>query len=165
MPKTTYFQAKTIEGYLYQRVTKTSSRRDCWEWQAGQDKDGYGQCHAAAVAKNNGVTRAHQLAYVLWKGEIPKGRVVCHKCDNPRCCNPDHLFIGSVFDNNLDCSKKGRRPQRWGENNPVAKLSNEQVIEIRALKGKQTSLELAKRFHVSYSLICMIWRGDVRTNG
>jgi hypothetical protein len=75
----------------------------CWEWQGGKSKDGYGYLHLAGQTK-----LAHRVSYELHHGEIPKGLVICHKCDNPPCVNPKHLFIGTHLDNAVDRDKKGR---------------------------------------------------------
>lgn len=154
-----YKQAKTAEEYLAQRVCWVSS--GCLEWQKGKDKDGYGQCHAAAVAKKYKVTRAHQLAYVSRHGAIPPGMFVCHTCDNPSCCNIDHLFLGSPKDNVHDMLKKGRAKPPCGEDSGNSKLKNCQVLEIRDKKGKSSCLEVAKEYEISFSLVAMIWRRDI----
>lgn len=80
-----------------QRVVPQPS--GCWEWTGAIRKDGYGQC---------GRRGAHRAAYEHAYGPIPKGMFVCHSCDNPPCCNPAHLWIGSSHDNLVDCALKGR---------------------------------------------------------
>lgn len=77
---------------------------DCWEWNACQYKNGYGKF---ALTRSNAVY-SHRLAYELTYGSIPNGLYVCHSCDNPRCCNPNHLFAGTQTDNMQDCKRKGR---------------------------------------------------------
>lgn len=116
----------------------------------GLDKDGYGQCHDARVAKDVGVSRAHQLAYIAWVGPIEEGLLVCHKCDNPSCCNPDHLFLGTPLDNNKDMWSKGR----W-RSGSTKKLDHNY---INSQKGSKTSIELAEELDCSFSRICQIWR-------
>jgi hypothetical protein len=75
---------------------------DCWLW-GGYTRDGYGKFLA-----NRRLRLAHRIAWELTHGPIPEGLCVCHSCDNPRCCNPVHLFLGSRGDNNRDRAQKGR---------------------------------------------------------
>lgn len=74
----------------------------CWEWSGAKDKDGYG--HIEMI----GERRAHRISYRLFNGNIHAGLVVCHKCDNPGCVNPHHLFVGTMKDNMVDKMLKGR---------------------------------------------------------
>lgn|SRR3990167_1566979 len=74
---------------------------------------------------------AHRASWIFHRGIIPKKLFVCHKCDNPRCINPAHLFLGTAKDNSQDIIKKGRWPDRRGENSPLHKLNNEKVKQIR----------------------------------
>ena len=75
----------------------------CWEWRGWKHDKGYGLLE---VSKKK--VRAHRVAYEGMVGEIPEGLLVCHKCDNPCCVNPDHLFVGTYRDNVLDMHRKGR---------------------------------------------------------
>lgn len=107
---------------------------DCWEWMAGLDTRGYGQIQ---VGGRGGSRLAHRVAYELHKG-LPVGSLrsdeyVCHNCDNPRCVNPTHLWLGDHQANQDDCTRKGRRvlpPPMSGEAHPNAKLTEEQAIAI-----------------------------------
>lgn len=101
----------------------------CWVWLASTDTKGYG-----LIGISSGKTKlAHRYSYFLEYGEIPKGQLVLHKCDNPPCVNPDHLFLGSHTDNARDRSAKGRnnRANQKGENCYLSKLTYQQVVEIR----------------------------------
>ncbi len=79
----------------------------CWKWNGAKDPNGYG-----IISNRNGShlspEKAHRVSYEAAFGEIPKGMNVCHRCDNPECTNPAHLFLGSQKDNMKDCAKKGR---------------------------------------------------------
>lgn len=86
---------------FWNRVDKSG---ECWEWLGGKDRDGYGR-----IVINGKWWGSHRLSYTLVKGEIPKGLVICHSCDNPGCVNPSHLFVGTQTDNVKDMDSKGRR--------------------------------------------------------
>ncbi len=75
----------------------------CWEWKACIGANGYGHFKIGRTPLG-----AHVVAYKIIKGEIPKGMLVCHSCDNPKCCNPNHLWLGTVKDNARDKIAKGR---------------------------------------------------------
>jgi hypothetical protein len=143
-----YTQAKTPEDYLNQRLDKSG---DCWEFTSGKDKYGYGQVHAARTAKDLGVTRAHQMAYVTWVGPIGDGLFVCHKCDNPSCCNPEHLFLGTPLENNQDMHNKGRNVSP----KPERKLDYDLIINSHK---KVDCMTLAESLGCSFGTICKIWR-------
>lgn len=76
---------------------------DCWEWQRSLNNGGYGRSHF-----NGKQIKAHRLSFLLTHHEIPEGMLVLHKCDNPKCVNPDHLFLGTHYDNMQDMKAKGR---------------------------------------------------------
>jgi hypothetical protein len=82
----------------------------CWEWLAGKDKDGYGsfQYGGPRGEQKFEKRRAHRVSFDLFCGGLPEGMLVCHRCDNPSCVNPDHLFLGSTKDNVRDRINKGR---------------------------------------------------------
>ena len=75
----------------------------CWLWTGGEQRFGYG-----AIAINNKVKTASRVSFILFKGPIKEGHFICHKCDTPQCCNPDHLFSGTQKDNIKDCISKKR---------------------------------------------------------
>ena len=83
-----------------EKVRKTDG---CWLWTASVVSDGYGQMWLGRT-----MVRAHRLSYEIHKGPVPKGLFVCHRCDVPRCVNPDHLFVGTNQDNQRDSASKGR---------------------------------------------------------
>lgn len=126
---------------------------DCWEWQASRNKDGYGKFDS---------TNSHRVAWKLTYGEIPHELFVCHKCDNPPCCNPNHLFVGTAAINNLDMKIKGRsRGGRLsGEDHPKSKLTNEQVKQIKTMHANGLSdRKIARQFGVVQTTISAIVTG------
>lgn len=152
-----YKQSKTPFEYIVQRtMIPHDGSTDCWIWIGGKDRDGYGQCHAAKVTKDNKVTRAHQLAWVMLNGPIPADMLVCHTCDNPSCVNPNHLFLGTWDDNVQDMVSKGRH-RNGAKPNPNTKA-------ILDLHGKESCFKVAERFGVSYSRVCQIWRAHGKTS-
>ena len=148
--KAKYTKATSGEDYLSQRIAKLGGNF-CWEWLKGKDKNGYGQCHDAKFAKQYKVTRAHQLAFVVWKGPIPPNKIICHTCDNPSCVNPQHLYAGTWKDNVHDCIKRGRYINGMKNN-------NKNYASILAEHGKLSCFQAADKYNLSCSRICQIWR-------
>ena len=99
----------------------------CWEWKRYTDKDGYGRFRWGSPAENRGT---HRIAWELSTSADAGKLCVCHRCDNPRCCNPHHLFIGTQIENNLDRTAKGRGAR--GEQSNQSDLCEEDVIDIRS---------------------------------
>jgi|Wag4MinimDraft_6_1082665.scaffolds.fasta_scaffold02228_9 hypothetical protein len=97
--------------------------------------------------------RAHRLSYITHVGPIPQGMVICHKCDNPPCINPEHLFLGTQADNLKDARQKGRMkaPNPRGERHGLAKLNAEKVAAIRS--DQRTQREIAKEYGVHQTTI------------
>ena len=154
----------------------------CWEWKKGRDLNGYGRVKVA-----HRTVKAHRVSWTLHFGAIPTGLFVLHRCDNPPCCRPDHLFLGSTTDNARDAAAKGRlaagdrhwmrqQPERVagprsvgarsghdraGEANGRAKLTAEQVSEIRRryAHGDVTQSQLAAEYGVTRPMIGYIVRG------
>lgn len=122
----------------------TDSR--CWNWTGPRRDGGYGRFRVNGVK-----TEAHRYSYEIHKGSIPNNQLICHRCDNPSCVNPEHLFVGSVIDNVRDMVNKGR--QAKGESKPTSKLSECDVLYIRKIyrsKHRINGLKaLALRYHVS----------------
>jgi len=113
------------------------SKNGCWEWTWNKDKDGYGLFHARPITQ-----RAHRFSFYYHNGYLPDDMCVCHSCDNPSCVNPNHLWIGTVKDNNRDAMNKGRKipPNRgktickrghlYTEENTVNRKNNARACRI-----------------------------------
>lgn len=140
--------------------SKVSISRQCWLWTAYKDAEGYGH-----IRHNDRMRFSHHIAWLLWRGPIPDGMKVCHSCDNPSCVNPEHLFLGTQQDNMIDCTKKGRHGDVSGERNGRARLTYEQVEQIRrSYTGRYGELTYwATKFNVSigairYAALGKTWR-------
>lgn len=126
----------TVEERFWSKVAKRDANA-CWEWQASLDTRGYGNF---GVPRNDGtgryiMQRAHRMAWEFTNGPLlGSGQHLCHTCDNRKCVNPSHLFIGNPQINMQDCAAKGRFNDRKGENNPRAKVTEDIVRAIRADK-------------------------------
>lgn len=131
------------------RRSRLNELTGCLEWQGAVDKDGYGFLE---IAKKG--YRAHRISYELHIGPIPNGFNVCHKCDNRRCINANHLFIGTQKDNMQDCSKKGRLRDQKGALSTSAILSPEDILKIRA--DTRTHREIAKVYNISCASVSLI---------
>lgn len=122
----------------------------CMEWTRSCDRDGYGYVQAGDSLK-----RVHRVAYERAKGPIPKGKWVLHRCDNPKCGNPEHLFLGGNKENVADKVAKGRHA--FGEKGGRAKLTEEAVVSIRTEYAKgERQVDLAKRYGVHQTQISLI---------
>lgn len=131
------------------------SENECWNWIAHLNACGYG-----CIGIDRKVCSSNRIAWELTYGRIPDGLCVCHRCDNPACCNPKHLFLGTVNDNAQDKIKKGRMSPLPGISNPSAKLNEKQVIEIRDLylAGNISHMRLSKLYGMSKTQIGDICR-------
>ncbi len=118
----------------------------CHFWNACANHRGYGQISIGAK-----MVSAHRASYELYVDKIPEGMHVLHKCDNPPCVNPDHLFLGTNYDNVKDRDSKGRQVSAKGEDNPGAKLKECDVIDIRS--SEMTKAQLSRKYNVSHRLI------------
>lgn len=124
-------------------LSKVDQSGDCWTWSASKMKNGYGR-----FGVSKGVIRfAHRVSHELFIGPIPSGSFVLHRCDNPSCVNPAHLFLGTHADNMIDMKRKGRSLR--GARNPACKFSDDLAASVRAAQG--TVASIAAKFGVSRS--------------
>lgn len=134
---------------------RINSETGCWEWSGATSKGGYGQYQVAKFRPSGAETYtrkriyAHRLAWTLHYGDIPSGYEVCHRCDNPPCVNPAHLFLGTHADNQNDMHQKGRSAR--GSRQGGSKLTEDAVREIMA--STLPSEVLARRFVVSFQTV------------
>jgi hypothetical protein len=141
---------RDIRALFDSYVVRTPS---CWIWNGKCDKDGYGRFYGDRDRRN--IHRANRWAWIFAYGAIPDGLSVCHRCDNPPCVNPEHLFLGTTYENMQDRNAKNR--QARGHRNGLSKLTPEMVLEIRNrfLLG-ETETKLGRVFGVSQSAISTI---------
>jgi hypothetical protein len=134
---------------FWPRVDRTG---ECWPWMEYRGHFGHGR------VKFGGKTYpAHKIAWMLTHGPVPDGICVLHRCDNPACCNPDHLFLGTKGDNNRDRDAKGRTAHQVGSSHGLSKLTEDQVREMRRLRAEGWTLAaLAGRYDVIFQNVSMI---------
>jgi len=132
-----------VEKYIRDRII-VNKENNCWEWTGSISTKGYPQSGLSRYSKV-----ASRTSYMVFIGKIPKGILVCHKCDNPKCVNPDHLFLGTQQDNMNDMVEKGRSLR--GEKHPKTKLNESDVRRIR--KSRYKPCILARKYKVSQSAI------------
>lgn len=144
---------RLIHGRVDEIFQYTEQRANgCIEW-VRSVVCGYGQVKFAGK-----ITAAHRFVYQSIHGPIDASLLVCHRCDNPKCVNPDHLFLGTHQDNSDDMWQKGRGPSRRGIRNPKVKLTPQQVEEIRRIGHSQPYRETAKKYGVTPESISNVVR-------
>lgn len=156
--KPCYFDSKKLyEIDAWKHVDQSGGVSACWEWQGTMTAYGYGQFKC-----QSGLWRAHRLTFTLTNGSIPGGMIVRHKCDNRRCCNPDHLELGNHNDNMKDATIRNRmasgdrsharaHPERMprGEGHPNAKITSDNVTEIRRMCSERIPVDrIANKFGI-----------------
>jgi len=137
---------------FWAKVNKRSDD-ECWFWLGASDKDGYGQIWDGYAGK---MKRAHKVSAEIHHGHA-NGRIVMHSCDNPSCCNPNHLSYGTTMDNQNDKVAKNRHAK--GEMQGHHKLTEAQVLKIRQ-RSKENYKKLCEEFQLVPSTVYRIWRGE-----
>lgn len=138
-------------------LQKIGDKSGCWLWVGAKNTAGYGFFRMGRQQEG-----AHRAAFLLFKGDIPPGMCVCHSCDTPSCVNPDHLWLGSYFENIQDMIRKGRMGYTGspGIKNARAKLTPEQVQEIKTKYLTQSQREIAREYGICKSTVGYIIRGE-----
>lgn len=148
-----------VEARFWEKVDRRNPD-ECWQWTGCRMRQGYGR-----ISVGNNMLAAHRIALWLATGDNGSGRCALHSCDNPPCVNSNHLRWGTLSDNNADMRSRGRANQnKWngrraGSANPRAKLNDDQVRQILAMREVCTRSELAIYAGVSLSTIGQILNG------
>lgn len=135
---------KSLSERFWNKVDR-KELSDCWEWLGYKDRYGI-------IGINGKNFKTHRVSWELHHGPVPEGMHVLHKCDNPGCVNPSHLFLGDHTDNMQDMVEKGRGGR--------AKLTLDQVQEIRNIGRSVVSGVIARQYNICESQVCAILRGD-----
>ncbi len=155
---------------LYSRVARMG-RSQCWQWSGYTNNRGYGVMYfqgqygkatGGRIVRGRGMLYVHRVAWALTNGVAPSDKLVCHKCDNPICVNPEHLFLGDHRANTQDMMKKGRGKYKTlkGENSPAHKITERDVVHIRRQysEGGITQAALAECYGIDSSAVSLIIR-------
>ena len=141
----------SLETRFWSKVAK-AGENECWIWTASRSKKGYGHFRAICDDGKKTMRRAHRISYALQhKTTLTKDQHILHSCDNPPCVNPAHLSVGTNADNSADKVAKGRQARLKGIKNGSAKLTDDQVREIRKeyAVGNITQQKLAEKYGVN----------------
>lgn len=133
------------ERFILDRVVE---RNGCWEWQGARTSRGYGHFGVCIDGKQRHF-KAHRAAFLIFTGNDPSGLEVMHACDNTRCCNPDHLTLGTHAENMADMKRKGRAVGAPGPLNHSTKLTAADVQSIRKAKGYGAIAAIARSLGIS----------------
>lgn len=143
---------------FWSRVDRSGGPNACWPWLGGKHERGYGQMNW-----NGKTVRCSRKVWEITHGPIPRGLHVLHKCDNPPCCNPRHLFLGTVKVNAEDRTQKHRGYIGYGEANPATKWSDAEIAELRRrYAAGETRKQLAAAYKMSIPNVRKIVLGLAR---
>jgi hypothetical protein len=135
---------EVAERRFWAKVEKTE---DCWIWTGARNPDGYGN-----VGIRKKFMKAHRVAWMITSGPIPEGMRVLHRCDNPSCVKPDHLFIGSQYDNVKDMERKNRAVKCRGSGHSLSQFTEAQVSSFRREWATGvTALSLCQKYGIPTS--------------
>lgn len=128
----------------------------CWNWKKSKHRQGYGN-----FPYKRKILLAHRASWILFKGDLNENVLVCHKCDNCSCVNPDHLFLGNQQDNMKDMFNKKRKNHK-GESHPGCKLNKDKILEIKKLLQEGLSQsKIAKKFSIKQTTVSSIKLGKI----
>lgn len=143
---------------FWEKVEKSES---CWNWNSAKDLDGYGVFQLGVKL----VRKSHRVSYAFHNGPFDRRLLVCHRCDNPSCVNPEHLFLGTVQDNNRDRDEKGRRGVCRGSSNGASKLQESDIPKIKQLISEGVSQsKIGALFGISQTAVSKIKLGKMWFN-
>jgi len=137
----------TIRERFWARVAP-ENENGCRLWVGNFFTTGYGD-----FAWKGRSTGAHRVAWMLERGEIPAGKLICHHCDVKGCVNPDHLYVGSALDNSRDAHQRNRVRPPKGEQHSAAKLTAAAVVEIRRRAATESTASLAREFGAGWATV------------
>jgi hypothetical protein len=144
---------KKLELKIKENVTK--DKNGCLVWNGYKDKNGYGKTTIASRS-----VAVHRIVYAINYDDFDQSLLICHKCDNPACCKPSHLFMGTHKDNERDKIKKGRRNNLNGSKHPFSKINEKMVNEIRSrYKSGAKLTELSDEFNLTQGHVHKIVKG------
>lgn len=147
------------QNAFWSKVDIKTTTKDCWNWTGAKKPSGYGN-----VRINKKYYSSHRVAFELSTGPIPEEMLVCHICDNPSCCNPAHLMLGTIKSNSMDMLIKNRQKKpesaARGTQNGNSKLDDTKVTEIRAkyLNKEANQYQLAEQYGITQSAVGALLR-------
>ena len=139
-------KTNTLSKDLVQERCYPDLATGCWNWTGSLNTCGYGQVKAGGENWTS-----HRASWTVFRGAIPEGLNVLHHCDNPKCCNPEHLYLGTHTDNMRDMIRRGRRKKKTGPKFPIEKLTEDQIRQIQS--SDEIGAHLAKKMGISKAVV------------